>query len=660
MAVVGCDEYMVPLEGLKPLQTGLSSIFDIDEATIWGWLEPGSRVLPTVLLKGVGIVVGRGREVFEARLRTLDHPANNGTWPGAMNKRLSEVHEKRMGFVEVADGRVSRVHCIISCKESGEKLKPRLEDCSSNGTFVNGEKVGKGKSLDIKHGDRISLVLSVAPLVEQYFIYWAGSPRDSDILKSQGSATGEGSRPRIIAPGTPERPPPTGANSPSTPSQRISRSLCRSSTSRYTTAEQSTLDDFQCQICLGTLKGCVAIETCGHNFCAPCLSQYFGTQLESGVQLTCPLRCPDPERIVVNETVRNLVDMLDKANGARAGSVDENGEHETSMSVLCPLNDTDLPVDASSLKTRQVEVTLRRLGSADVSVDDQLVCLEVLARLAWSDDSVREEVANTGGIELIIKIMKQLPEHEGIQCNCCLALMSLVRGEGEVCQSNQWNLAKAGAVEAMAASMRAFRDHPMVQLSALLCFIPLALENPMMQAHLCQLVLSDVCIALDNHMTEPDIQCKGLVVLGVMAQGDDVMHDTIRGRLLESNAHHRVAKSLRVFGAENDEVLWAGLFALATLARDGSRFFQMACTSLAQVGLLPILKRVLAAYHKAIRENGMEEDETIATAGEYLISVISDAADQLRKGWRQMFFTGVGVTIFVGGLFSFVMSRKRK
>ncbi|GMH41369.1 hypothetical protein BSKO_09279 [Bryopsis sp. KO-2023] len=98
-----------------------------------------------------------------------------------MNKRLSEVHEKQMGFVEVADRRVSRVHCIISCKESGEKLKPRLEDCSSNGTFVNGEKVGKGKSLDIKHGDRISIVLSVATLVEQYFIYWAGSPQDSDI-----------------------------------------------------------------------------------------------------------------------------------------------------------------------------------------------------------------------------------------------------------------------------------------------------------------------------------------------------------------------------------------------------------------------------------------------------------------------------------------------
>lgn len=42
-------------------------------------------------------------------------------------QRLSEVHERRSGFVEVADGRVSRVHCVITCKEAGEKLRPQVE-----------------------------------------------------------------------------------------------------------------------------------------------------------------------------------------------------------------------------------------------------------------------------------------------------------------------------------------------------------------------------------------------------------------------------------------------------------------------------------------------------------------------------------------------------
>lgn len=39
----------------------------------------------------------------------------------------------------------------------------------------------------------------------------------------------------------------------------------------------------------------------------------------------------------------------------------------------------------------------------------------------------------------------------------------------------------AKGVEAIVAGMRALRDHAMVQLSALLAFIPLALENTMLQ-----------------------------------------------------------------------------------------------------------------------------------------------------------------------------------
>jgi len=46
---------------------------------------------------------------------------------------------------------------------------------------------------------------------------------------------------------------------------------------------------------------------------------------------------------------------------------------------------------------------------------------------------------------------------DSIQCNGCLALMSLVRGEGEVCQSNQWHIAKAGAIQVVAKAMTAFR-----------------------------------------------------------------------------------------------------------------------------------------------------------------------------------------------------------
>lgn len=38
------------------------------------------------------------------------------------------------------------------------------------------------------------------------------------------------------------------------------------------------------------------------------------------------------------------------------------------------------------------------------------------------------------GIEAVARIMEAWQKHEGVQCNGCLALMALVRGDGSVCQ----------------------------------------------------------------------------------------------------------------------------------------------------------------------------------------------------------------------------------
>ena len=38
------------------------------------------------------------------------------------------------------------------------------------------------------------------------------------------------------------------------------------------------------------------------------------------------------------------------------------------------------------------------------------------------------------GIEAIVDAMEAWSDQEGVQCNGCLALMSLVRGVGEACQ----------------------------------------------------------------------------------------------------------------------------------------------------------------------------------------------------------------------------------
>ena len=38
------------------------------------------------------------------------------------------------------------------------------------------------------------------------------------------------------------------------------------------------------------------------------------------------------------------------------------------------------------------------------------------------------------GIELVTRVMDVWHDHEGVQCNSCMALMALVRGTGSVCQ----------------------------------------------------------------------------------------------------------------------------------------------------------------------------------------------------------------------------------
>jgi FHA domain len=49
-----------------------------------------------------------------------------------------------------------------------------LEDLSSNGTYVNGACMVRGCRRRLEDCDKISLVLSVAPLVEQFFIFRKG------------------------------------------------------------------------------------------------------------------------------------------------------------------------------------------------------------------------------------------------------------------------------------------------------------------------------------------------------------------------------------------------------------------------------------------------------------------------------------------------------
>ena len=55
--------------------------------------------------------------------------------------------------------------------------------------------------------------------------------------------------------------------------------LARTATSEYSSLERYTTDDLVCLICKGTLVQCVALQPCGHNFCATCASNHFAALL---------------------------------------------------------------------------------------------------------------------------------------------------------------------------------------------------------------------------------------------------------------------------------------------------------------------------------------------------------------------------------------------
>ena len=66
-------------------------------------------------------------------------------------------------------------------------------------------------------------------------------------------------------------------------------------------------------------------------------------------------------------------------------------------------------------------------------------------------------------------------------------------------QANQWLVARSGGLEAIAGALRCWRDYPMVQLCALLCMVPLALDNNVLQVR-----STPLCFALD--LQEPKLE----------------------------------------------------------------------------------------------------------------------------------------------------------
>ena len=81
-----------------------------------------------------------------------------------------------------------------------------------------------------------------------------------------------------------------------------------------------------------------------------------------------------------------------------------------------------------------------------------------------------------------------------------------------------------------------------------------------------------------------------------LQQGEDVMHDAVRQQQVEAGVPALIASALTAYEGQNEEVLWAALFSLAVLIREGQQPYELSLTAAVTAGLLPLLKVALKDY----------------------------------------------------------------
>ena len=149
------------------------------------------------------------------------------------------------------DRRVSTKHCEISWNSTASCIETSITcvDNSTNGTFVNGKKIGKGKSIVLRSGDVVALVADVQAL--------------SFTFKSTVADLSTAS---IEIPMTRMDTTVVDTNDAEEEAAEANRAEVKLSS--------KIGDEITCGICFGVLFKCVALVPCMHNFCGPCMREW--------------------------------------------------------------------------------------------------------------------------------------------------------------------------------------------------------------------------------------------------------------------------------------------------------------------------------------------------------------------------------------------------
>ncbi|KXZ54312.1 hypothetical protein GPECTOR_5g397 [Gonium pectorale] len=267
------------------------------------------------------------------------------------------------------------------------------------------------------------------------------------------------------------------------------------STNRYPAAAAQS--ELVCGLCGSGLAGAVALQPCGHTFCAHCLSDHMLAAMAGGGRLGCPERCRSFERVVINHPARRMEAMLLYGHGASDGdwNADSIGR---SANDSPPHHDWSANGQASMMATRGSPAP--RLSSAATGTDarDVREALSALGGLqacllAAEQQMRRQLVVERKQLQLTLQQMhsadgaatRSLPERAAftpndagisaesaaavahgvtVQRAVCVLLCELLapdvpddeEGRGGCCvqQSNQWSLARLGGAEVLGGLLR--------------------------------------------------------------------------------------------------------------------------------------------------------------------------------------------------------------
>jgi E3 ubiquitin-protein ligase CHFR len=171
----------------------------------------------------------------------------------------------------IPDKRLSGQHCMVTKKPDDTVV---IEDCSTNGTWLNEDKIGKGVSKELKNGDTIYLLHSSKVKQEEilgYLFSFANMNNNSNKRKADEEAVAK------------------------------AKEEAAKEIEKKQKMDEELGEEMQCSICIDYIYQCITLIPCLHNFCASCYSDWMQKSKD------CP-SCRDPvTEARKNANVNNII-----------------------------------------------------------------------------------------------------------------------------------------------------------------------------------------------------------------------------------------------------------------------------------------------------------------------------------------------------------------